>query len=440
MRSRAWLTAALTIGACLAQTGPVVAQTLCISDAECQSLRQRLSEHARLSEGVRRAVAAQAGPAPSPAAAATPTASPPPAPTPPARGDAIRARLEQIPKERQTLDDQRLASMVRFDLGRANQIQGQIHAIDAEKASLERELAALPAASATPAAPAAPAAPTAAASQAPPSDVTRVRCQDLPATLDSAMKIRRRELGAREDQVGAIPLMGLKGQTADQIRQELAGQFASGPAGSSQLGLLDTNGDGRLDGFVDTPAAGVFRLVRQRADGTLSVEAFATSASGATAAYGEVTRRLDETVARQSGQPLNDLVATRPAGHLRAVTQTAEFAQAYAQFQAGSFADVARLGAPAARSMEFQNLRGQSVRVLEIIGPVTGGVSMRRAVVLSQPNDQELWEETTTIVRPTASRRTDVEVIRSRETRSTTSGAVVGGAPVSTSSKFSIDR
>ena len=437
MRSRALLTAILTIGACLAQTGPTVAQTAGISDAECQSLRPRLTEHARLSDGVRRAVAAQAATTPGATTAVTPTVSPPTASTPAGRGDAIRARLEQIPKERQTLDDQRLASMVRFDLGRANQIQGQIHAIDAEKASLERELAALPA---TPAAPAAPAAAAATAPQAPTSDVTRIRCQDLPATLDSAMKIRRRELGAREDQVGAIPLMGLKGQTADQISQELAGQFASGPAGSTQVGLLDTNGDGRLDGFVDTPAAGVFRLVRQRPDGTFSVEAFATSGGGATAAYGEVTRRLDETVVRQGGHPLNDLVATRPAGPFRAVTQTAEFGQAYAQFQAGSFADAARLSAPAARSMEFQNLRGQSVRVLEIISPVTGGVSMRRAVVLAQANDQELWEETTTIVRPTASRRTDVEVIRSRETRSTTSGAVVGGAPVSTSSKFSIDR
>jgi hypothetical protein len=434
MRSRALLTAVLTIGACLAQTGPAVAQTAGISDAECQSLRQRLTEHARLSESVRRAVAAQAATMPAATAAVTPTVSPPTASTPTGRGDAIRARLEQIPKERQTLEDQRLASMVRFDFGRANQIQGQIQGIDVEKASLERELAALPAA------PAAPAAPTAAAPQPPTSEVTRIRCQDLPATLDSAMKIRRGELGAREDHVGAIPLMGLKGQTADQISQELAGQFASGPAGRTQVGLLDANGDGRLDGFVDTPAAGVFRLVRQRPDGTYSVEAFAIPGSGATAAYGEVTRRLDETVVRQSGRPLNDLVATRPAGPFRAVTQTAEFGQAYAQFQAGSFADAARLSAPAARSMEFQNLRGQSVRVLEIIGPVTGGVSMRRAVVLAQPNDQELSEETTTIVRPTASRQIDVEVLRSRETRSTTSGAVVGGAPVSTSSKFSIDR
>lgn len=50
--------------------------------------------------------------------------------------------------------------------------------------------------------------------------------------------------------------------------------------------------------------------------------------------------------------------------------------------------------------MEFQNLRGQSVRLIEIISPVPGGVSLRRTLVLAQPNDQELWEETTTIVPP----------------------------------------
>ena len=76
----------------------------------------------------------------------------------------------------------------------------------------------------------------------------------------------------------------------------------------------------------------------------------------------------------------------------------------------------ARLSAPAARSTEFPNVRGQSVRVLEIISPVAGGVSVRRTVVVTQPNDQEQWEETTTIVRPTSYWRTDVEVARSRET------------------------
>ena len=121
------------------------------------------------------------------------------------------------------------------------------------------------------------------------------------------------------------------------------------------------------------------------------------------------------------------------------MTQTTEFGQAYAQFQAGNFADAARLGTAAARSMEFQNVRGQSVRMIEIISPVAGGVSVRRAVVLGQPNDQELWEETTTIVRPTSYWRTDVEVARSRETR-TTAGALVGTPSVSAPSKFTLER
>jgi hypothetical protein len=89
--------------------------------------------------------------------------------------------------------------------------------------------------------------------------------------------------------------------------------------------------------------------------------------------------------------------------------------------------------------MEFQNVRGQSVRVIEIISPVAGGVSLRRAVVLGQPNDQELWEETTTTVRPTSYWRSDVEVTRSRETR-TTAGAVVGAPSASAPSKFTLER
>jgi hypothetical protein len=169
------------------------------------------------------------------------------------------------------------------------------------------------------------------------------------------------------------------------------------------------------------------------------VEVFPAPGSGATPGYGELTRRLDETTTRQSGQALPDLLATRPAGPLRAMTQTAEFAKAYAQFQAGDFADAARLSAPAARSTEFPNVRGQSVRVLEIISPVAGGVSVRRTVVVTQPNDQEQWEETTTIVRPASYWRTDVEVARSRETRST-SGTVVGSPSVSAPSKFSLER
>jgi hypothetical protein len=418
------LTTALTLGACLIQAGPALAQAT-ISDAECQNLRQRLAEHARLSEGVRSAVTAQAGATPT---APAPTVS---APAVTGRAEAIRVRLEQIPKERQALEEQRLGAMMKFEISRAGQIQTQIQALDTEKASLERELAALPAS------PSASPVTTAPATVADPT--TRIRCQDMPAAVDSALKTRRRELGAREEQAGAIPLIALKGQSADQIGQELAAQFASGPAAGSQVGLFDPDGNARLDGFVDVPATGVYRLVRQRADGTISVEMFQTSAAGATPGYGELTRRLDEATARQAGQTLAELLATRPAGAVRTAAQTAEFGQAYAQFQAGNFTEATRLGAAAARSTEFQNLRGQSVRVLEVISPVSGGVSLRRAVVLAQPNDQELWEETTTIVRPTSYWRTDVEVARSRETR-TMSGALVGTPAVSAPSKFSLER
>ncbi len=414
---------ALTVG--VAHVGPALAQAPSLSDTECQSLRQRLGEHARISEGVRKAVATQAAAAP---AASTPAPSTAPAPT--GRAEAIRLRLEQIPKDRQTLEDQRLAAMVRFELARAGQIQGQIQALDAEKATLERELSTLPAS--------APAS-TVTAPQAPVSDVARIRCQDMPAAVDSAVKIRRRELGAREDQAGALPLITLKGQSADQIGQELAGQFSPGAAAATQVGLLDADGDGKLDGFVDVPAPGVFRLFRQRADGMVGIEVFPTPAGRAAPGYGEMTRRLDETSLRQAGQGLPELLATRAAGPLRAVTQTTEFGPAHAQYQAGNFAEAARLGTAAARSVEFQNVRGQSVRVIEIVSPVAGGVSVRRAVVLGQPNDQELWEETTTIVRPTSYWRTDVEVARSRETR-TTAGALVGTPSVSAPSTFTLER
>jgi len=424
MRARILMVTCLLFGTGLTHVFDAGAQTRPVSDAECQTLRQRLGDHAPLSEGVRRAIAAKA-PTTSPA----PAASPSPAPLA-GRAEAIRVRLEQIPKERQILEDQRLAAMVKFEFSRATQIQGQIQALDVEKATLEREQAALPAGSTASSSPAAqPAAP----------DVARIRCEEMPATVDNAVKIRRRELGAREDQVGVIPLTRLKGQTSDQIAQDLAGQFASGPAAMSQVGLLVADKDGRLEGFVDVPAPSTFRLVRQRTDGTMSIEVFPASGAGTAPAYGEMMRRLEEAAVRQTGQSVADLLAIHQVGSARAVTQTAEFEQARGRFEAGNFADAGRMSAPAARSVEFQNFRGENVRVIEIISPVSGGVSVRRVVVLARPNDQELWEETTTVVRPTSSSRSEVEVARSRETR-TTAGVLVGarsaGAPV----KFTVER
>jgi hypothetical protein len=415
---------AFLIGAWLALGGSALAQPRSISDAECQSLRQRLSEHAGLSDGVRRSVGAQTA-AGSGAAASAPTPGPAVG-----RAEAIRARLEQIPKERQVLEDQRLAAMVRFELSRASVMQGQIHTLDSEKANLERELAALPAAAAAPAA-------TVPQTSSP--EVARIRCQDMPLAVDNALKIRRRELGAREEQTGAIPLTSLKGQTPEKIAQELAVQLGAGPATVPQVGLLDADGDGKLDGFVDIPAPGIYRLVRQRADGTVSMDVFPMPGSGAASAYGELTRRLDETTARQVGDKLVELLATRPAGPVRTVIQTGEFAEAYKQFEAGNFADAGRIGAAAARTVEFENFRGEHVRMIEIISPISGGAAMRRSVVLGQPNDRELWEETNIAVRPVSYLRTDVEVVRNRETR-TTAGAQVGTRSTPAPIRFSLER
>jgi hypothetical protein len=421
MRNLTWFGIALGLAGWLFQIGPVVAQTS-ISDAECQGLRQKLADHAKQSDGVRRALGIQAG-----AAASAPAAS---APATVSRPEAIRTRLEQMKKERLTLDEQRLGAVVKFDLGRATQIQAQIQALDTEKASLERELAGLPASGAAASTPAAPA--------AAPDPIARIRCAEMPAAVDGAVKTRRRELGAREDQAGAIPLIGPKTQSADQIAQELAGQFAPGAAAAGQVGLLDADGNGQIDGVVDAPAPGVFRLVRQRADGTLAVEALPTGTAGASTAYGEMARRLDEATLRQTGQKLADVLAVRPAGPAR-TTQTADFAAAQAQLLAGSYAEAARIRVAAARSTEFPNLRGERVRVLEIISPVAGGVSVRRTVVISASADQEVWEETATTIVPSSPWRSDVEIVRRGETR-TTSGASVG-TPVSPAPvKFSLER
>jgi hypothetical protein len=347
----------------------------------------------------------------------------------------IRARLAQIPREHQILEDQRLAAMVKFEFSRAGQLQGQIQALDLEKTTLERELAVLPTTPSTPAA----TTPAAAAPTAPASEVGRIQCQNMTAAVDNALKIRRRELGAQEEQTGVIPLTALKGQRADEIAKELADQFSPGPASVTQIGLLDADGDGRLDGYVDVPAPGIFRLVRQRADGTVGVDVFTTVGSGAAPVYGEMTRRLDETTARQIGDKVGDMLATRPVGPMRTFIETAEFAPTYKQFEAGNFADAGRIAAAAGRTVEFENFRGDRVRMIEIISPISGGAALRRAVVLAQPNDRELWEETNTAVRPSSYLRTDVEVVRSRETR-TSAGALVGSRSTPTPVRFSLER
>ena len=418
---------------------PSAAQPRPLTDAECQSLRARLAEHAKLSDGVRRAVATRASvsPAPPPPSSSVASTSVPVPPAPVTnRADEIRARLQKIPVERQQAEDGRLGALGRLDLSRAAQYQAQLTTLDQEKGRLEQELAGLPSRPSAPAAvapaPTAAPAPTTPAS-VPVSDSDRIRCQEMQAAYDEAVRIRLRELGAKEGQAGVVPLVGLKGQTAEQIARDLGAQMPSAASGS-QVGLLDVNGDGRLDGFVDVPVKDVYRVYRQKPDGTLGVDAF-----GNAAAYGDMARRLEETANRQAGWSLTDLLAIRAAGPVRVTAETADFAIAHGHWLAGNFAEAARVEGAAARSMEFRNLRGEVVRVTEILVPAPGGVALRRLVAQPRPGDQEQWDETTIAVRPTSYSKADVEITQARETRST-AGARVGARSTTTPIRFSLDR
>ena len=414
----------------LAWTAPAAAQTRPPSEAECQLQRERVADHARASEAVRRSVAARAAtfPAPKPAAAAAPATA---ATATPGSPEALRARLEQIPAERQKLEDQRLGAVLRFDLGRASQIQGQIDALDAERAKLDQGLASAPAAPT-------PAAPTPVESKPPAAtDGDRIPCAEMPGVLEAAVKTRRKELGARETQGGAIPLVALKGQSAEQIARELAAQFPAWPQAATQIGLLDQDGNGRLDGVVDVPAKDLFRVYRQRSDGTLSVEVFASAGAGA--GYGEMTRRLEEQVLRRTNRRMEDLLAGRPASAVRVVGETAEFSVIAAHFLAGNFAEAARATGPVARSVEFENIRGEPVRVLEITAPLAGAIEQRRLVVVTVPGGQEVWEETSIQVRPISYWQSDVNLSVARDTR-TAAGAIVGTRAITGPITFSVDR
>jgi len=420
--------------AALLQAAPIAGQPRPLTDAECQGLRDRLAEHAKLSDGVRLAVAGRAAASPAPTTPA-PAPAPVPSPAPAAsRADEIRARLEKITVEHQQATDSRLGAITRFELPRAAQYQAQIATLDQEKLRLQQELAGLPAGPSAPAPSPGPA--PAPAAPRPVSQTDRLRCQDMQAAYDEAVRIRQRELGAKEGQAGVIPLMSLKGQTAEQIGREMAAQLPSGGPGT-QIGLLDLDGDRRLDGFVDMPVKDVYRLYRLRPDGALGVEVFVVA--GSPTAYGDLARRLEETGNKQAGRTLADLLATRPAGSMRVTAETADFATAYGHWLAGNFVDAARFEGAAARSVEFQNLRGEVVRVTEIVAPVTSGVALRRLVAQPRPNNQEQWDETTAAVRPVSYLKIDVEIGQSQETRSAT-GAPIGARATMSPIRFSLDR
>ena len=202
------------------------------------------------------------------------------------------------------------------------------------------------------------------------------------------------------------------------------------------MGLLDQDGKGWVDAVVDSPATDVFRVIRLRADGSLGVEVFAADAATA-AAYGETTRRLEEATLRRSARRLEDVLATRPAGATRVVSETAESRRSLARLLAGEFAEAAKAES-GARAVEFENLRGETVRVLEVVSPTTAGLDWRRVVVVAVPGVPEQWEETTLRLKPVSYWRTDAELTITRETRG--AGGVVGPRAVTGPVTFSVER
>jgi hypothetical protein len=433
MTLRSMFFAALMAGigaACLSASTDVMAQSRTLTEAECRDVRERLTGHARLSEGVRRDLANRSrGPS---------VTQPPMAagsvPPPGGRSEAIRDRLERIQEERQWLKDTRLSSFLRYEIRRATELTRQIKALGTEKANLENELAGLPAR-----VPGAPTAPAVLAKPGLASEMDHVPCQDATAALDAAVRIRRRELGAKEEQAGVIPLVSIRGQNGDQIVQELANQFAAWPEAAHQVGLLDQEGKGRADAFVDVPATNIFRLFRRRADGTLTLDVYSLPGRPGGQAYGDMSRRLDEAAILRNGLSLDEMLAIRPAGPVRVVGETAEFARLQAFVLAGNYGEAARVEGGGTRAIEFQNLRGETIRVVEMVSPVPNGQILRRVVATARPNGEERWEETTTILRPVSDWRTEVEVRGTTEIRSATGYSLEprsASAPVA----FVVDR
>jgi hypothetical protein len=145
-----------------------------------------------------------------------------------------------------------------------------------------------------------------------------------------------------------------------------------------------------------------------------------------------------QAIVRQAGTSLADLLSRRPAGPVRVVGETAEFRQAFSAYLTGNFADPSRRES-AVRTREFQNLRGEPVRTMEVITPMSSGLALRQLVVLPRPNEQELWEEMTTRVTVTSSHQADVEAMVSRETR-TIGGDVVGARSTAGLLRFTLER
>lgn len=402
------------------------AQGPTLSPAECRAMRDRVAEHVRISTSARRALGITAPEAPS----AAPSGTQDPA----TRAETIRARLPQIRPERERLEDEKISAIVKLDFARVARLQERIEGLEQERRTLEAELAGLERSGRLVRPGPSWMAPL------PTPDPARVPCQDLPPLEERALRARRKELGGVEGQAALVPLLPLRGQTDREMASELGIQLGPAPEVARPLGLLDQDGDTQVDGFVDAPTWGMLRLYRERSDGSLALDLFPTAVPPQPdAPYGEAARRIEEALLRQTHRRLGDLLPLRPVGPVKVLGETGEFSDLQALVDSGRFDQVIQAGSLAARSLEFQNYRGETVRLLEVLASDGQAVQLRTSTTLVRPDGAEQREETVTRFHPVSFWRTEVEVDQSREVK-----PAPGGAPQSRSSaptiRFSLER
>ena len=397
------------------------AQPAALSPAECGALRDRISEHARVSVAARRALGI------------TTPAAPSAAQDPASRAETVRARLAQIREERKRLEDEKVGALVKLDFARVARIQDQVESLEHERRTLEAELAGLEQGGRLVRTGPARVAPLAGP------DLARMPCQDLPALEETALRARRKELGGAEGQVGLVPLFPLRGQTDREVATELAAQLGMGPEARQRLGLLDQDGDTQVDGFADSPASGMYRLYRQRADGSLALDLFVTGTPPPDTPYGETARRIEEALLRQTRRRVATLLPHRPVGPAKLLGETGEFARLRGLADSGQFDQVIQAGNLGARSVEFQNFRGEAVRLLEVIAGSGGVVQLRTSTILVRLDGEEQQEEAVTRFRPISFWRTDVEVDVSREVKPA-AGSVAQPRSSTPTVRFTLER
>ena len=401
------------------------AQTPSLSPADCRALRDRIGEHARVSPAARGALGLTT-PA---ASSAAPAVSQDPA----SRAEAIRTRIARVKAERERLENEKVGAVVKLDFARVARIQEQIESLEVERRSQEAELAELehgrrqvrPG-------------PSWMAPLPGPDPLARAPCQDLPALEDKALRARRRELGGAEGQAALVPLLPLRGQTDQELAVELGTQLGPDPEG--RVGLLDQDGDTQVDGFVDSPASGMLRLYRQRSDGSLALHLFLTAVPpDPNAPYGEAARRLEEALLRQTRRQLADLLQFRPVGPVKLLGETGEFSRLRALVDSGRFDQAIQAGSLGARSVEFQNYRGETVRLLEVVVGDGRAVQLRSSATVLKPDGAEQREETATRFQPVSLWRADVELEQSREVKPAPGGVAQPRSSAPTV-RFSLER